>query len=169
MDAFPVLPSLSSFDPTSQQQRGIDAVHVVLKCLPVPSELTPWEQIIEFRNDPESRGKLFALRKWMRSISKSATSYSEINEELECLLYEYERHLNVHRLKFETGVLETILVTSAEVLENLVKVNWSKAIKSLFELKTKKLALLEGEMKIPGSEIAYIAKAKESFVSMAKR
>lgn len=168
LDAFPVLPSLSSFDPIAPQQRGIDAVHVVLKCLPVPSESTPWEQIIEFRNDPESRGKLFALRKWMRNISKSATSYSEITEELECLLYEYKRHLHLHRLKFETGVLETLLVTSAEIVENLVKFKWSKATKSLFELKKKKLALLEGEMKIPGSEIAYIAKVKDRFVSTAK-
>ena len=53
----------------------------------------------------------------------------------------------------------------AEFLGDLVSFKWGKAAEALFSLKRRRVALLEGELAAPGSEVAYIVKARETFVS----
>jgi hypothetical protein len=58
--------SLQSPSPTVFRIRGVPtvlgtALNVVIKSLPEPSDTTPLDQILEFRNDPQTRGKLLAL------------------------------------------------------------------------------------------------------------
>ena len=69
----------------------------------------------------------------------------------------------LHKLKTNTGALETIIVTSAELMEDLVKFNWGKAAKGLFAIRRRHVELIEGELKSPGREIAYIYNARKSF------
>ncbi len=42
---------------------------------------------------------------------------------------------------------------------------WGKAAEAIFSLRRRRVALLEGELTAPGSEVAYIVKARESFPS----
>jgi len=62
-------------------------------------------------------------------------------------------------MKFKAGTFETVLVAVAECLS----LNFGEAAKGLFSIRHKKLALIEGELNIPGNEIAYIVKAQEIF------
>ena len=63
----------------------------------------------------------------------------------------------------DTSAVETLVTTTAEVAESLVKFKWSKLAKKLFEVRHKRIDLMKAEMALPGREVAYIVKARESF------
>jgi hypothetical protein len=66
-------------------------------------------------------------------------------------------------MKINTGVLETVVTTGAEVMGALASFKWGKAAEALFSLKRRKVALLEAELTAPGNAVAYIVKARETF------
>lgn len=162
MDAYAVstLNPQTFENPTAEKQ---DVLGIVLKALPIPDEHVPWEQILEFRSDPDSAGKFMALRNWMNEITRAKLSPDEIEQKLEWLIYDYTRHLEFHRMRTNVGTLEAIVVASAECLANLANLEFGKIAKGLFALRQRKLQMLEGELKSPGNEIAYIVKATTEF------
>lgn len=140
-----------------------EVASIVLNNLPIPSEQTSWEHILEFRNDPEAQEKFFRLRRWMTEVSRDKASATEIEQKLEYLLHDYAEHMKLHRLKIERGVLETFLTTSGELIDNLIKIKWGKLAETMFTIRHRRLALLEAEMSAPGREIAYVYGTKEYF------
>jgi hypothetical protein len=138
-------------------------VQIVLKEFPLPDDSVSWEKIIDFRCDPDSFGKFLAIRSWMSDVAKSNLSPIEIEQKIEYLLHEYRHHMKVHKMKVNASALETFVVSAAEFVENLVKLNFGKVAKGLFAIKNRNVQLLEAELKAPGREIALIAKAKETF------
>jgi hypothetical protein len=56
-------------------------------------------------------------------------------------------------------------VSTAELLENVMRFKWGAVAKGLFSLKQRNIALLEGELTSPGNEVAYIVKARKLFDS----
>ncbi len=52
--------------------RGV--LEIILPKIPVPSEKTSWEEIIEFRDDPDSQSKLLAMRDWMNEVARNKLS-----------------------------------------------------------------------------------------------
>ena len=161
MEAYPLLLVSLSDDPRPTEKQ--DILEIVLNQLPIPSEKTPWEHILEFREDPDSKSRFLALRNWASELSHSDLTVLEIEQKLEYLLDQYERHLKLHKMKINKGVLETVVVSVAETAEDLIKFKWGKLAQSLFALKHRKVNLLEGELTAPGSELAYVIKTKESF------
>ncbi len=87
----------------------------------------------------------------------------EVSDKLEDLISRYERTLKLEKMKRDTGVVETLVTTSAEIAECLVKFKWSKVAKKLFEVRYKQIDLMKAEMSAPGREVAYIVKAREHF------
>ncbi len=142
---------------------------LVVKELPVPADDTPWEAILEFRSDPESRRRLFELRHWMSDVSRKVAtgqvSEGELEEQLEFLLHEYREHMRLHRMKINTSGLETIVTAAAAVAENLCKFRFEKMAKSLFVFRHRKLDLLEAERAAPGREVAYVVESQDAFGS----
>jgi len=106
---------------TFECSRESPVISVVLKVPPEPDELTPWDRILEFRKDPDSQRQIVALRRWMRKAVSSNIGQSELSEELEYLVNEYERSLKIHSMKIQRGFLETLLTGSAEIIENIAK------------------------------------------------
>jgi hypothetical protein len=162
LDAYPLLsaniPIAADALPTKA-----DVVRIALNSLPSPDESTPWEQIMEYRSDPDSQSKFLALRHWMSEVARAQLSPSELEEKLEYLIEQYRQHMKLHRMKTNIGTLETVVTTSAEVLGDLVSFKWGKAAEALFSLKRRREELLEGELTSPGNEVAYIVKARETF------
>ncbi len=161
IDAFPVF-SISIPEDTEKINKS-DVIQITIKSLPVPDNRTSWEQILEFRSDSDSYSKFLALRNWMNEVSKGELSSIEIEQKLEYLIDQYQQHMKLHKMKTNAGTLQTFITTSAEVLGDLASFKWGKAAETLFALKNRKVALLEGELKSPGNEVAYIIKAQESF------
>jgi len=140
-----------------------NVLEVILEKLPVPNEDVEWRQIIEYRADPDSSQKFTALRVWMQDIARKDYSKNEIEDRIEHLINEYENHLKLHKLKFESCKASIMVTTPLEILENLVKFKWSQIGKALFSFKEKQFDLMEAEMNAPGKEVAYILKANEKF------
>jgi hypothetical protein len=140
-------------------------LEAVLKSMPIPNDETPWEDIIEFRNDPDSMKRLRRLRVWTRKFAKAttATSLPEMKEEVEVLLDEYEEHMKLHRMKVNKGATETLLTIAGKVPEDLVKFKWGDLAKLPFILGERKISLLEAEAKAPNRELAFISMARSQF------
>lgn len=154
----PEIGTISSVATTKHQ-----AYQLVINKLPSPTLDVPWEQIIEFRNDSDSKRKFLALRTWISKVSRSGIPLNEIEEELEHLLSDYEHHFKLHKMKYERGTIQTIVMGVAEVIENIATLKFSKAAELPFNLFQKEVELMEGEAKLPGQEIAYIFKAGQTF------
>lgn len=162
-DAYPIS-LFNSFTEAQTQSRKHDVVQLSLRALPVPDDSTPWEQIIEYRSDPDSKSKFLALRHWMSKVARAELPPAELEEEIEVLIDQYQQHMRVHRMKTNARMLETVLITGAEMLAGLVSHKWSKAAQALLSINTRQVALLEGELTSPGRELAYIVKAREKFL-----
>jgi hypothetical protein len=160
LSAYPLLPVAI---PNSRENSKTNVVEIVLKSLPMPSEDTAWEQIFEYRDDPDSIAKFLDLRNWMNDVARAKLTPTEVEEKLEYLVSQFERNMKLHKMKTEAGIIETTVVSTAEFLEDMVKFKWGKIAKAAFSFRQKKIALMEGELTAPGSEVAYIVKAKDTF------
>ena len=67
INAFPILETYSQIAKAFPSGTA-PVLEVVLKSMPIPDDETPWEAIIEFRNDPESMKRLRRLHVWVRKI-----------------------------------------------------------------------------------------------------
>lgn len=162
VDAYPLF--YTEYPEFVRQPAGVeDVADITINYLPFPDDSTPWEQILDFRADPDSERRLLGFRVWMNEVARAKLTPLEIEQKLEWLLHEYHQHMKLHRMKTNAGTWETIIVTGAEMAENVLKFQFGKAAKALFSLRHRKLALLEGELKSPGREIAFISKAHETF------
>lgn len=162
MEAYPVLSDLVPQLPLQRSEKS-ETVSVTFNALPTPDDTVPWEQIIEYRSDPDSRSHFLALRHWMSEVARAELTPAEVEEKLEYLIDKYQKHMKHHRMKTNTDTLETIVTTGAEVLGDLVSFKWGKAAEALFSIRRRRVALLEGELTAPGSEVAYIVKVRETF------
>lgn len=161
-DCIPIF-GTSKFPDEKSYSRKSDVLHIIIESLPIPDEQTSWEQIYDFKSDLESREKLYELRHWMMKMAKADLSANEIQEELEWLLHSYEKLMKLHCLKHKKGAIEVLVTSSAELIENIIKLRFSRIAKSLFSVRHKRIALLEAEMKSPGYEISYISKTKDRY------
>jgi len=142
--------------------RNEEVLRVILKKIPTIDESVTWERLIDFKKDSDSMTKFLALRNWMIDISRSQYSGKEIEEKFEYLLNEYEQHLKLHQLKYNSGILETIIVTGAELLETLATFKWSETVKLAFNILKDNVEMMEAEMNTPGREVAYISKINKT-------
>ena len=59
--------------------------------------------------------------------------------------------------------MKPIVTSEVKFLNDLVSFKWGEAAVALFSLRRRRVALLEGELTAPGSEVTYIVKAREAF------
>ncbi len=140
-----------------------NVAQIVISKLPLPNNETPWEQIIDYRNDEDNQRNLLNLRRWIRKISTENLSSVEIEEELEWLLNEFQNHMKLHKLKANTETLEVMVKVLPETIENLIKLKFSKLPEPFFALKKRQINLMEAELNAPGREMSYIIKTQETF------
>jgi hypothetical protein len=161
--AFVVTGGVRCFERALADGRIGTVIRVAVQEFPrIPAE-TPWEDILEFRTDPDSNRKTAMLRRWITNIASAERSPVEIAQEIEFLVAEYEHHMALHRLKTKRGVLEAVVTASAEVAESVAKLKWGQLAKLPFAVKQRRIALLEAEATAPGRELAIIAKARQRF------
>lgn len=138
-----------------------EVLHLVIKNLPIPDELIPYDEIIDFKSQNER--KYYGLIQWINKVSKSEFDINEIEDELKFYTLEFEETLKLERAKYRLTNLEIILSLPLEIVENLVKLKWSQIPKTLISIKKSKIDLMLAESKLPGKEMAYISAAKKKF------
>jgi hypothetical protein len=160
----PILPfEFFNFDFPGTSKSAV--ISVVIDQLPIPDNNIPWEQIIDYRNDSKNQEALVALRKWINKISIGSFSATEIEEELEWLMNQFNRNMRLARMKANNACLETIIKAPLEIIEELPKFKFSKILDPLFALQKRRISLMESEMNSQGNEIAYIIKTKKAFTT----
>lgn len=139
-------------------------INLVIEQLPEPDcEQVSWEKIIDFRSDPETQKLRTYLRKWISDTAKSDLTHNEIVEHMEYYCTKYEEHINFYKMKIKHGVLETLLMIPAEMLEGVVRLKPTQTVKALFAFKNANVQLLEQEKNAPGRDLAYILRCKDEF------
>src|SRR3989344_6394283 len=96
------------------------ALEVCLKKVPMPPENMPWEDFLQFKNDEENVQRLLALRHWIQKQARSLESASLIQEELESLLQDYQKYMDLQHKKHGEGIISTVMVASSEALAHLL-------------------------------------------------
>jgi len=172
IDAYPIFTmpcGCSPFESTEANKNEV--VEISLKALPMPNYSTPWEQIIEYRSDPDSKIKFSRLRNWMSKVAQKKNSPTEVEEECATLIDEYKQHMETHKIKTTLDTLKTIVV--AEI--GLFTGGWLAGMGTLpglvgmvanplYSIKQRRTELTAAELKAPGKELAYIVKSNESFL-----
>lgn len=138
-------------------------MQVAIYNFPIPDNSTPWEQIFDFRDDPKHRQNLVSFRRWIRKLSSENLTPQEIQEELEYLINEFNNHIKINKMKSNIGTIETLIKLPLEMLENVLKLKFSKLPEPLFALNKRQVTLLEAEINSPGREIAYLVNARKIF------
>jgi len=136
---------------------------ITVNKLPLPDNETPWEKIIDYRTDSESKNDLLALRKWIGNIATQNRTPLEIEQEIEWLISEFQRHMKFHKIKANHETLEVLVKSPLALVENLAKFQFSKIPDPLFALKRRQIMLMEAELNAPGREMSYIIKSNSAF------
>jgi hypothetical protein len=160
--AVPLL-SYSDYVKDLPKTRKADVIRVIIKNLPMPDDMTSWEQILDFRKDEQNQKNLLNLRRWIRKISSENLTRAELDDELQGLINDFQHQMKIHKMKANSMVLETFVTTTLSFFESLVTLNLSKVAESIFALENRELALMDAEWNSPGREIAYLVKAREAF------
>lgn len=122
-----------------------------------------WEQIFEFKKDPETYNSIWGLRNWITGISKSDKNIAEIEEEYRYLKFKYETSIRIHKLKTCNSIFQTSIQTSAELLENITKLKLRKTSDLFFKFKEDRISLMESELNSEGNQFSYLFKIKSKF------
>ncbi len=164
----PILSGFEGFIIDSPEDKTSNVVKLVIDKFPLLGPEAEIERIVEFKSDVETHLKLQRIRVWISELGKKNLSIPEVEQSLEHLLAEYEKHLRIHNMKFKTGVFQTVILPIADIIENLIQLKPAKAMKSFLEVRMFNLNLLEAEQKAPGKEVAYIAEVNSSFTDFSK-
>ena len=153
-----------SIEEARRVQQGpplLTGIEIVVNQFPEPDEMTSWGQIEEFRADHDGRESLRKFRLWLQKCGREGLTGLQVAEEMQDLLADYERYMQVHRMKTNVGLLESLVVGIPWILENLAKLRLGELAKLPFAAKHRRLAQLEAELSAPGREVAYVAKARD--------
>jgi hypothetical protein len=132
MYTVPILPGITVL--RMPDSVSVDVTSVVVPYLPSPTDEVSWEQIVDFRADHDARASLRRLRRWMHNLDSEKLSASEVHEELDYLLHEYESHMNYHKMKFRKGIWRTFITFPFEAIENIIKVRLKNTVDALYRV-----------------------------------
>ncbi len=162
-EAYPIIDNLNDMGEFLSDLPKAHVVNVLLKKIPVPDVQTPWEQLLEFRSNDDAREKYLRVKRWLYKTATQEVNTLEMYQEIDSLIHEYEQYMALHKLKFQQGMLKASVLTTVDFVENMMKLNFSKAAKALFNIQQDKVKMLEAEMKAPGRELSYFVKLRQTF------
>lgn len=166
---YPVVFPFADFEGLPPELRqGHSALSVVFKRFPVPSESLPLEDILAYKRDPSTQYKFDRFWQWVRKMSDAGHASHLLEEELDSLTADYSAHLK--QLTAEVGHqrLETMLSIAGDVLEDVVKLRWGNLTRRFLQLRKIQILASGAEMKLPGSEIAYVTEASALLARQAR-
>lgn len=162
IDAVPIVNQFEDMDLDANADRDA-VIRLTIREFPVPSDITPWEAIQDFKHDKDAQDKYWALRRWVNKTGKCGLKHYEVTDELRGLLNDYEKSMKLHKMKHQTGIFEVVVCTTTGILEDLVKFKWSDAMKAVFDVQRQDVKLRDDEKDMPGREVAYISHVKNRF------
>ena len=160
----PLLSELSSLDFLKKTKKS-EIVRIILDDFPIPDELTPWEEILQFKSKHDIKHQYLGFRVFLSELAQSKLSLNEIEEKIIFMLNEYKDQLKLHNLKTRLTKIESSFLVVPEFLENIIRLKFGAAAKSLLKIEHNKIITIESETSLKGREVAYMVSAKHHFTS----
>lgn len=151
------------YDQLPRSKRTHPIWSVVLKQLPQLDTRAPWEDILKFRQEARTQQLIRRLRRWVRKTVAEDWSAAELEDEIEYLIYEYERHMRASRISGAKEALQVIITGTAEVAESVVKLRLGRLSKLAVAALDNGASFLRSETSAPGRELALIPEARRIF------
>src|SRR5260221_12380978 len=158
IECFPIIFSTNSI---RQQEKKENVFQFLLNEIPEPDDSTPWEQIIDFRSDEDTRLKYLALINWVNEVAKTNLSVNEIKDKYEYLYLDYKTGYERHKIKSTLSTLEIIAVAGTAFFTNNVPIALT-LVSNFLKIGMSTMNLLKEEGNLPGKEIAYIYHTNKS-------
>jgi hypothetical protein len=156
LNAYAVIPGFhSSLDQDDPNPTKHDVVKIVFAALPVPDVHVPWDQIIDYRSDPESQTQFLDIKGSLCELATGSLTPVEAEEKIGYLLNQYRKQLERHAIKPVTNTFEAFVVTTADFPAQLADFE-SPKLTALFSLEHRKLGMLDDEPTAPGSAVAFV-------------
>lgn len=140
-----------------------NVLRVVLNAFPTLSSDTDWQEIMIFKNKPETQHNLRQIRSWIVDMANSSLAIEDIQTKLEAQLSDHEIYMKLQNERVETSTLEFLVTGLAEVLEGVMNFKFSALAQKLFQATKENIALSEAELSSPGRDLALIHSAHARF------
>jgi hypothetical protein len=163
VEAYPIYQSIRAFGAGIRRERE-RLLRVVFGKIPFPDDDVKWDEILEYRRDPESRRRFAALRVWVSRVASRRVPEPEAAEEVEHLLAEFEAHVLRHHISHHLAPFEAVLAADARQMEELLGDKNRRLQKSelqFFRLSTDMFH--DAEFSAPGRELAYVSFTRRRF------
>lgn len=158
----PALIDTSSFEITgTTKQKAYSIIH---KAIPLPTDDTPWEKIIDFKNDNESQLKLLALKNWINDLPENVKA-NELEDKINYLSQQYAENLKRHKINSRLIYFKTVINVIPKSLSELIRLKFDKSIDALFSIAEQEVNFtkFKERQELKGSELAYISHLKSKF------
>jgi hypothetical protein len=103
------------------ERRDAKVMDLVISRLPTIGDDVPLEDVLAFSRDPETRDRATALRLWMAKSSLRNVPLQELAVELDEMLHEFRRHMEVQRLKTVNRRLRMLINVPAAIAGDLLQ------------------------------------------------
>lgn len=160
-----VVPSLkdtNSFElKETTKQKAYSIIHGLL---PLPNENTPWEKILDFNNDNESKRKLSALKNWINDLPDDIRK-DELNDKIYHLLNEYKESLRRHKISSSVSTFKTVVNSVPTVISEVLRLRFDKALDGFFQIAEQQVNFQKHDEKekLKGNELAFIPLVEKKF------
>lgn len=163
-EAYPLYSNLHNFSAGVSLRREA-VLRIVFARIPVPLDSVSWNEIIDYRLDSESRRRFTALRVWINRATSGCAAMSEVVEELEHLIAEFESHMKRHRMSYQMMPFEVVVAERPEVIREMAGLHKATADgQGVFMYRDSSILFPEDEFSAPGKELAYISASKIRFL-----
>jgi len=154
LDAHAVVSNeFTSLEQDDEDPNRRDVLQILIDGLPLPDKEVSWEQIIDYRSDPNSLNRFLDLRNWISDIAGGKFTSLEAEQRLEPVLKRFRKQMEIHQMKTVSTTLAAFVTTSPHVIRNLL--SYPGGTKVCF-FAHRKLVLLEGEALSDISEVAFV-------------
>lgn len=139
-------------------------LQVALNSFPMPDEDCPWQDILDFKI--EMRDKQWHFRHFLSDLATKQQTTSEIKDHLRWSLNEYEQGMSRRKIKIVRSAVAAFVIPGADLIFNSGGNHVAAILGAAIAINRIGVELLEGEMKAPGRECAYVFDARKRFGSV---
>lgn len=151
------------FEQAAEEEHLNPVWKVVFKEMPQLDTRASWQDVLAFRSEEHTQHLVRSLRRWVRKAVAEEWTEAALEDEVRELVYDYENHLRIARMGAQKGFFEFLVTGASDVVENVVKLRFSKIGEIASVMRNRKVKLLEEEARAPGREIALITEMKKRF------
>lgn len=137
---------------------GAKAIAVTLKKFPTIPAATPWQDVLQFRGEEQTKNFHLRFRVWLQKMARQHASPKELEEEFTWLLSEYQTYMRLQHRKHDLGTFRGVFTVALDAASAMATLTVGDALKGLVDISSTSLELEEAEFSAPGREVGYLVR-----------